>query len=104
MDDNVALRQRVVQRAFDGVCRSVTLADRCAGRDADDDVGELLAPRLAHPQTPELDRRPRKCRTGFVLVELQIVDDQTALVNELGENSHEKYKKRQKLRVLTGSA
>jgi len=49
---------------------------------------------------PELDRRPRKCRTGFALVELQIVDDQTALINEMGENSHEKYKKRQKLKVL----
>jgi len=49
---------------------------------------------------PELDRRRRKCRIGFMLVELQIVDDQTALVNEMGDNSHEKYKKRQKLRVL----
>src|SRR5262245_52951381 len=49
---------------------------------------------------PDLDRRVRKCRTGFALVELQIIDDQTALVNEMGDNSHEKYKKRQKLKVL----
>lgn len=54
----------------------------------------------SHLPPPELDRRPSKCRTGFALVEFQIVDDKTAMVNELGENSHEKYKKRQKLKVL----
>jgi uncharacterized protein (TIGR04552 family) len=55
----------------------------------------------AYLPAPELDRRPRKCRTTFALVELQIVDDQTALVNERGENSHEKYKRRQKRSVLS---
>jgi uncharacterized protein (TIGR04552 family) len=54
----------------------------------------------AYLPPPELDRRQSKCRVGFALVELQIVDDQTAMVNETGENSHEKYKKRQKLKVL----
>ena len=49
---------------------------------------------------PDLDRRRTKCRTGFALVEFQIVDGQTAELNELGENSHEKYKRRQKLKVL----
>ena len=34
----------------------MALADHCARRDADDDVGELLAPRLAHPQPPQLHR------------------------------------------------
>lgn len=54
----------------------------------------------AYLPPPELDRRPRKCRTTFALVELQIVDDQTALVNERGDNAHEKYKRRQKRSVL----
>jgi uncharacterized protein (TIGR04552 family) len=54
----------------------------------------------AYLPAPELDRRKRKCRTGFALVEFQIVDDQSALVNDRGDNSHEKYKKRQKLKVL----
>jgi uncharacterized protein (TIGR04552 family) len=49
---------------------------------------------------PDLDRRQRKCRTAFALVEFQIVDDQSAVVNEHGENSHDKYKRRQKRRVL----
>jgi uncharacterized protein (TIGR04552 family) len=54
----------------------------------------------AYLPPPELDRRRRKCRTSMALVELQIVDDQSALTNEVGENSHDKYKKRQKLKVL----
>jgi len=35
----------------------------------------------------------------FVLTEFQIVDARTAEANELGENSHERYKERQALRV-----
>ncbi len=49
---------------------------------------------------PEQDHRPRKGRIVFAHVEFQIVDEQTALVNEQGENSHERYKKRQLLKVL----
>lgn len=49
---------------------------------------------------PERDRRPRKGRIGFAMVEFQIVDEETAALNESGENAHERYKKRQKLRVL----
>jgi uncharacterized protein (TIGR04552 family) len=36
----------------------------------------------------------------FVPVEFQFVDEETARQNELGENSHERYKRRQQLRVL----
>jgi len=54
----------------------------------------------AYLPPPEQDRRPRKGRLGFTLVEFQIVDEQTAQANELGENSHDRYKHRQKLRVL----
>jgi len=39
-------------------------------------------------------------RIGFGLVELQIVDAETKRVNESGEASHERYKNRQKLKVL----
>lgn len=39
-------------------------------------------------------------RIGFGLVELQIVDAETARRNEGGEASHERYKHRQKLKVL----
>lgn len=49
---------------------------------------------------PAEDHRDRKNRIGFGLVEFQIVDQETALLNEEGENSHERYKQRQKLRVL----
>jgi len=49
---------------------------------------------------PELDTRERRGRIGFMLVEFQIVDRQTALQNELGENAHHRYKQRQKLKVL----
>jgi uncharacterized protein (TIGR04552 family) len=35
----------------------------------------------------------------FVLTEFQIVDARTAAQNELGENSHERYKQRQAARV-----
>ena len=49
---------------------------------------------------PELDRRERKGRLGFTLVEFQMLDAVTAEQNEQGENAHARYKQRQKLRVL----
>jgi len=54
----------------------------------------------AYLPPPEDDSRPRKGRIGFALVEFQIVDHQTALQNEHGDNAHDRYKNRQKLRVL----
>jgi uncharacterized protein (TIGR04552 family) len=44
--------------------------------------------------------RETRARTVFVLVELQIVDEETAQRNDEGENSHERYKHRQRLKVL----
>ncbi len=38
-------------------------------------------------------------RIVFVMAEFQIVDQQTAITNEEGDNSHEKYKERQQIRV-----
>ncbi|WP_255442835.1 TIGR04552 family protein [Corallococcus sp. Z5C101001] len=49
---------------------------------------------------PESDTRPRKGRVTFALVEFQIADEETARRNELGDNAHESYKRRQKRRVL----
>lgn len=46
------------------------------------------------------DRLPGRPKTVFELVEIQIVDEDTAIANELGENSHERYKHRQRLKVL----
>ncbi len=48
----------------------------------------------------ELDRRERKGRIGYTLVEFQMLDVRTAELNEQGENAHARYKHRQKLRVL----
>lgn len=53
-----------------------------------------------HLPPPERDQRPRKNRVGYTLVEFQIVDEQTALQNEEGDNSHFRYKQRQKQKVL----
>ncbi|MFM7200443.1 MAG: TIGR04552 family protein [Myxococcota bacterium] len=39
-------------------------------------------------------------RIGFVLVEFQVVDEQTEASNDQGENSHELYKRRQRDKVL----
>lgn len=39
-------------------------------------------------------------RIAFCMVELQLVDEQTAALNERGENAHSRYKKRQLRRVL----
>ncbi len=49
---------------------------------------------------PEHDNRARKSRIGFALAEFQIVDQQTAIQNEEGENSHQAYKSRQRAQVL----
>lgn len=49
---------------------------------------------------PEDDYRPRKGRIAFVLCEFQIMDEETARENDLGENAHERYKRRQRRRVL----
>ncbi|WP_255203701.1 hypothetical protein [Myxococcus sp. AM011] len=54
----------------------------------------------AYLPLPEEDTRQRKGRVVISLVEFQIVDAETARQNELGENSHEAYKRRQKKRVL----
>jgi uncharacterized protein (TIGR04552 family) len=43
---------------------------------------------------------PPRNRIAFMLCEFQIMDELTALQNDSGENSHERYKNRQKLRVL----
>jgi hypothetical protein len=57
MDDDVAFRQGVVHRLLDRVRSRVCLPDRGVGRDADDDVGEVAARGLAHPQPPQLHGR-----------------------------------------------
>lgn len=49
---------------------------------------------------PERDYRDRKNRIAFNLVEFQIMDQETALKNEEGENAHRLYKHRQKRKVL----
>jgi uncharacterized protein (TIGR04552 family) len=48
----------------------------------------------------ELDRRERKGRIGFTLVEFQMMDAETARTNEQGDSAHTRYKHRQKLSVL----
>ena len=57
VDDDVRLGQRVLHRLLDRVGRRVALADGGVRRDADDDVGEVAARRLAHPQPAQVDRR-----------------------------------------------
>ncbi len=54
----------------------------------------------AYLPPPEADTRKRKGRILISLVEFQIVDAETARINERGENAHEAYKRRQKQRVL----
>jgi len=49
--------------------------------------------------SPEV-ARATQARTVFCLVEIQIIDAATARTNEEGDNNHERYKHRQKLRVL----
>ena len=57
VDDDVAPRQRALDRLLDRVGRRMPLADAGVRRDADDDVREVAPGRLAHPQPPQLDRR-----------------------------------------------
>ena len=57
VNDDVDPRECVVQRLLDTIGGGVTLTDRRARRDADDDVGEVLSPRAAQPEPAELDRR-----------------------------------------------
>jgi uncharacterized protein (TIGR04552 family) len=54
----------------------------------------------AYLPPPEQDSRQRKGRIVFALVEFQIMDEQTARLNEEGDNAHKLYKRRQKRRVL----
>lgn len=54
----------------------------------------------AYLPPPDEDRRERKGRIGFALVEFQVVDQQTAEENDQGENAHLRYKKRQLRTVL----
>jgi uncharacterized protein (TIGR04552 family) len=50
-------------------------------------------------RTPEDPLFSQNGTIVFVLTEFQIIDDRTAENNESGENSHEKYKERQAMRV-----
>ena len=50
-------RQRRLHRLLDRVRGGVALPDRAPGRHADDDVREMAAGRLAHPQSPQVDGR-----------------------------------------------
>ena len=52
-----------------------------------------------HLISPEVMAATR-ARTVNCLVEFQIVDAATAAQNEQGDNDHERYKRRQKLRIL----
>jgi len=54
----------------------------------------------AYLPPPHLDDRERKGRITLATCEFQIADEQTALQNEKGENSHERYKQRQREVVL----
>jgi uncharacterized protein (TIGR04552 family) len=54
----------------------------------------------AYLPAPEEDSRQRQGRIVFALVEFQIMDEETARLNEEGENAHKLYKRRQKRRVL----
>lgn len=49
---------------------------------------------------PERAIQPGDGRIAFCMVELQFVDHGTAQANEKGENAHQRYKKRQLLKVL----
>jgi uncharacterized protein (TIGR04552 family) len=49
---------------------------------------------------PERTVDPGDGRIAFCMVELQLVDQETAVANERGENAHARYKKRQLRRVL----
>ncbi len=52
-----------------------------------------------HLISPEI-RAATRARTVNCLVEFQIIDAATAVLNDQGENDHDRYKRRQKLRIL----
>ena len=54
----------------------------------------------AYLPAPDKDTRSRKGRIALAMCEFQIADEQQATANELGENSHESYKHRQREVVL----
>lgn len=49
---------------------------------------------------PDQDTRPRRCRITLAMCEFQICDESQASKNEAGENSHDRYKSRQREVVL----
>ena len=57
VDDDVAAGQGVPDRGLDRVGDGVALADGRVGADADHDVDEVPARRLAQPQAAHVDRR-----------------------------------------------
>ena len=71
VDDDVAFGQRPMHGRLDRVGGCMTLTDRGAGRDPDDDVRKLPCARLAHSQAPKLHRwlegpdRPRGNHRGL---------------------------------------
>jgi uncharacterized protein (TIGR04552 family) len=54
----------------------------------------------AYLPAPDVDDRDRKGRIALATCEFQLADEKTAHDNESGENSHERYKARQKEVVL----
>jgi uncharacterized protein (TIGR04552 family) len=54
----------------------------------------------AYLPPPDKDNRSRKGRIALAMCEFQIADESQASANELGENSHERYKQRQREVVL----
>ncbi len=54
----------------------------------------------AYLPAPDKDNRSRKGRIALAMCEFQIADEEQAAANELGENSHERYKQRQREVVL----
>jgi uncharacterized protein (TIGR04552 family) len=54
----------------------------------------------AYLPAPEKDNRSRKGRIALAMCEFQIADEAQAAANESGENSHERYKQRQREVVL----
>lgn len=54
----------------------------------------------AYLPAPDKDTRNRKGRIALALCEFQIADEEQAHANESGENSHERYKQRQREVVL----
>ena len=57
VDDDVGVGETSFQRILDAIRGRMALPDRGTRRDADDDVGEVRATRLADPEPPELDGR-----------------------------------------------